>query len=386
MTARIRSRENVARLHDDIEHTIAAAYNQAGDKYEAYADGDQRQLNSFQGQYAYGDRRIWSLLDDKMRALRSKGARSIRILDLGCGPGTWLCRLVTRAWALGFTSITARGIDIADAQVRRAQARSRNLAELGGVSLDFEIGDICTQLPEADASIDLCLCLYGVLNHIPSDRLPGVLAEVARVTRGDFVTAVRAIGSTPSICVDEVEEARWFLQDNRANRLEAELQNGRRISFDFRLFGAAELQALAAVYFELKDLQGLDLFHGRFAGDRRWNPPRSAVSAQFARELERLEELYCRDSEFVDHATHLLLVAAPRKKGGAVADESSPARILRFACAQAIDVLRTLRARRRELLMRAVAAERRVGRPRLRSDESIVNRQQMLQSRHGSRI
>ena len=320
MTAGIRSRTTVTRLHNDIEHAIAAAYNQSGDKYEAYADGDQRESNSFQGQYAYGDRRIWALLDDKMRALRSKGAQSIRILDLGCGPGTWLCRLVARAWALGFTSITARGVDIADTQVRRAQTRSRNFAELGGVSLDFEIGDICTQLPEPDASVDLCLCLYGVLNHIPTDRLPGVLAEVARVTCGDFVTAVRAAGSTPTICVDAIEEARWFWQDNRANRLEAELQNGRRISFDFRLFGAAELQALAAVYFELKDLQGLDLFHGRFAGDRRWNPPSSMASTQFANELERLEERYCRHSEFVDHATHLLLVAGPRKKCGVVVD------------------------------------------------------------------
>jgi SAM-dependent methyltransferase len=318
VTARIRNRQIVSRLHAGDEHAIAAAYNQAGDKYEAYADGDLQDPNSFQGQYAYGDRRIWAVLDDKLRTLCSKGARSIRILDLGCGPGTWLCRLVTRAWALGFTSITARGIDIADEQVRRAQTRSRNLAALGGVSLDFEIGDICTRLPEADESIDLCVCLYGVLNHIPRDRLPRVLAEVARVTCGDFVTAVRAVGSTPTIFVDAVEEARWFWYDRRASRLEAELQNGRRISFDFRLFGAAELKALAAAYFELKDLRGLDLFHGRFAGDRRWNPPSSVVSAQFAGELERLEELYCRDAEFVDHATHLLLEAAPRKRGAAV--------------------------------------------------------------------
>jgi len=55
---------------------------------------------------------------------------------------------VTRAWALGFTSITARGIDIADEQVRRAQTRSRNLAALGGVSLDFEIGTFALGFPK----------------------------------------------------------------------------------------------------------------------------------------------------------------------------------------------------------------------------------------------
>jgi len=58
VTARIRNRQIVSRLHAGDEHAIAAAYNQAGDKYEAYADGDL-QDPIHQGQYAYGDRRIW---------------------------------------------------------------------------------------------------------------------------------------------------------------------------------------------------------------------------------------------------------------------------------------------------------------------------------------
>jgi SAM-dependent methyltransferase len=198
MTAITRSREIAACPYEDMEHSTAFAYNQAGEKYGVYADGDPRELHAFQGQHAYGDRRIWVLLDEKMRALRSSGAQSIRILDLGCGPGTWLRRIATRAWALGFTSIIARGIDISDAQVRQARTLSRKLTELGGVELTFEVGDIRKQLPEADASIDLCLCLYGVLNHIPSDHLPAVLAEVARVTCGHFIMTVRAIGSTPT--------------------------------------------------------------------------------------------------------------------------------------------------------------------------------------------
>jgi hypothetical protein len=53
VTARIRNRQIVSRLHAGDEHAIAAAYNQAGDKYEAYPDGDLQDPNSFQGQYAY---------------------------------------------------------------------------------------------------------------------------------------------------------------------------------------------------------------------------------------------------------------------------------------------------------------------------------------------
>jgi SAM-dependent methyltransferase len=92
---------------ENFDPAVAAAYNESGDDYIAYADGDPRQLFAFDGQYAYGDRRIWELLDAKLRALRTSGAQSVRILDLGCGPGTWLRRIVTRARTLGFTSIVA---------------------------------------------------------------------------------------------------------------------------------------------------------------------------------------------------------------------------------------------------------------------------------------
>ena len=52
-------------------------------------------------------------------------------------------------------------------------------------------------MPEADRSVDICLCLYGVLNHLPPDDLPAVFGEVARITKGKFIATARAIGSTP---------------------------------------------------------------------------------------------------------------------------------------------------------------------------------------------
>jgi SAM-dependent methyltransferase len=297
------------------ERVIASAYNQAGDDYIAYADGDTRKLFDFDGHYAYGDRCIWNILDAKLVALRASDTDKIRIFDLGCGPGTWLRRAVTRAHALGFTSIVARGFDIADEQVRRARELSADLSALAGVDLAFEVGDIDTPLPEADASVDLCLCLCGVLNHLLATALSRIFAEVARVTKGDFITTARAVGSTPSVYVDTIEQARRFRQDNLVNRLDVEFQDGRRISLPSHLFGAAELRGAASPYLEIQDLRGLDLFHGRFAGDPRWNPT-GVANAQFEGELEQLEKSYCRDTEFIDHATHLLLVGRPRIAGG----------------------------------------------------------------------
>jgi len=302
----------------DSNRPIANAYNQAGDKYLCYADGDPGQLFAFNGRYAYGDRQIWKLLDEKLRALFVSGTQTVRILDLGCGPGTWLRRVVTRARELGFRHIFARGIDIAEDQVRRAEELSASLSRCHGVELQFEVADICKRLPEADASIDLCLCLYGVLNHLPANDLPPVLSEIRRVTRGDFIATVRAVGSTPTVYVGAVEDASTFHQDNKNDRFEVEFQDGRRVCVCSHLFGAAELRARVLPHLAIKDLFGLDLFHGRFAEDPRWNPHSDQPCQQFDTALDRLEAYYCRNPGFIDHATHLLLVGTPHMKVAAL--------------------------------------------------------------------
>ena len=146
----------------------------------------------------------------KLRDMQAAGATSISILDAGFGPGTWLRRLVTHARQLGFSSITARGFDVAQAQIHVARRMAHDLAGLPGVNLHFEVADLTGRLPEVDASIDMTLCLYSVLSHLPVDSLPTVAAEIARVTRGHFITTVRSIGSPPTIFVDSIENARRF--------------------------------------------------------------------------------------------------------------------------------------------------------------------------------
>src|ERR1700722_6647153 len=192
----------IAGMTDDV----ADIYNQAGDDYVAYADGDPSQLFAFDGMHAYADRCVWDVLEKKLTELRASGASSVRILDAGCGPGTWLRRLVMRAHALGFTSITARGFDIAQAQIQRARLAARNLSSLPGVSLTFDVADLADRLPEPDASVDLPLCLYSALSHLPVACLPVISKEMARVTSGYCITTVRPIGSTPTAFVDSIEK------------------------------------------------------------------------------------------------------------------------------------------------------------------------------------
>lgn len=299
-------------LDDDTISNAATAYNQAGDDYLAYADGDPDSLYSFDARYGYCDRQVWALLDRKLTERRSSGARSISILDAGCGPGTWLRRIVTRAHALGFTSIDARGFDVAQAQIRRARLLAHDLAQLPNVRLVFEVGDLAGPLPEADVGVDLCLCLYGVLNHLPASRLPAIAAEMARVTKGHVIATVRAIGSTPTIYVDSLDKARHFKQDHGRDRCDIELCDGRHIAFNSHLFAASELRHLFALHLEIEDLRGLDLFHSRFAPDPRWNPASLPANHQRYDALTRLEKAYATDPDFIDCATHLLLVGRRR--------------------------------------------------------------------------
>ena len=81
---------------------VADIYNQAADDYASYADGDPSRPFAFDGMHAYADRCVWAVLESKLTDLRASGASSVRLLDAGCGPGTWLRRLVIRAHALGF--------------------------------------------------------------------------------------------------------------------------------------------------------------------------------------------------------------------------------------------------------------------------------------------
>ena len=313
MSSRYRFRDPEVMVHDSGAAKVAAAYNQAGGDYVTYADGDPTHLFEFDGLHAYADRRVWTLLDKKLTDLHANGTRSIRILDAGCGPGTWLRRLVTRARALGFTTITARGFDVARAQIQRARLLAKDLCGIPGITLTFDVADLTAELPEADASVDLTLCLYSVLSHLPVASLPKISAEVARVTSKHFIATVRSVGSTPTISVDSIEKARHFKHDNSRDRCEIELCDGRHIELSFHLFTGSELRNCFLDHFDIEDLRGLDLFHNRFAPDPRWNPASLTVDKRFSNELERLEETYATSSGFMERASHLLLVAHRRQ-------------------------------------------------------------------------
>lgn len=298
----------LARSNEPRTSLVAKAYDLSGATYGSYADGDTSDLFRFSGMHGYADYSVWASIMAKLSEIRLSGATSLHVLDAGCGPGTWLKRLVTCAREMGFAEILARGFDLSAAQIQQARVSCRGLSSLPGVSLEFTVGDLTHALPEADESVDLTLCLYSVLSHLPPAEHPAVAKELARVTRGYFITTVRSLGSMPSGIVASIDDVRRLRQDQRRNWCEVELADGTRVAFDFHLFSAEELRSHFLGTFEIEALEGLDFFHGRFAADPRWNPKGHDLPYVLAQELAKLEKNFAANPEFNDHANHLLLI------------------------------------------------------------------------------
>jgi SAM-dependent methyltransferase len=290
------------------DQNVATAYNGAGRNYGRYADGEAADLFAFSGLHGYADRQVWGVLDAKLCALRASGAAELRVLDAGCGPGTWLRRIVQRAEELGFVRVKARGFDIAAVQIAAARNASRALTGLSGIDLRFQVDDLLSPLPETDNSVDIVLCLYSVLSHLPKAALPKVLAELARVTKGCFVATVRSVGSAPTIFVDTPDKARTIRLDHEHDRCEIEFRNGARMDVPFHLFSTDEFQDAASLHFAVDDISGLDIFHSRFVSDRGWNPDWVSADDRFLRVLADLEHNLGHDPILRDHATHILFV------------------------------------------------------------------------------
>lgn len=105
----------------------------------------------------------------------------MRVLDLGCGPGT-----ISVGLAEAVAPGELHGIDLEESQVAMARAA----AEAGGHgNTTFHVGD-ATELPFEDGEFDVVHC-HAVLMHIPDTA--AALAEVRRVLKPGGLFAAREV-------------------------------------------------------------------------------------------------------------------------------------------------------------------------------------------------
>ena len=108
----------------------------------------------------------------------------LRLLDLGCGPGT-----ISVGLADAVAPGELHGIDMEASQIEMARAA----ASAGGhENAHFRVGD-ATALPYEDASFDVVHC-HALLTHVPDTQ--AVLAEAKRVLKpGGLMSARELLGS-----------------------------------------------------------------------------------------------------------------------------------------------------------------------------------------------
>jgi SAM-dependent methyltransferase len=87
--------------------------------------------------------------------------RPLRVLDVGCGPSSWL-------WKLGIKPI---GLDLCHAYTERFRAKENDAVTASAVSLPFLAG-----------SFDLVFS-YALLHHLPEPLAQQAVEEILRVTR-----------------------------------------------------------------------------------------------------------------------------------------------------------------------------------------------------------
>ena len=304
MATRLKLRSVPPEPPTDLSDT-ARAYNRVAAAYLDHAEGRPADLFAFHGAHGFTDRALWTRLDAMLVRMWTEGRRAIRILDAGCGPGSWLLRLVLRARDLGFAAIDGVGVDLSPTMIDIARSRL-HLAADSHIGLRFDVADLISALAEEDEeSFDIVLCLNGVINHMTTEERRRAVDAMERVCGGEIFVTAYSVGGSPSIYLADAYDARQFAQDNERDQLEINLQDGRHLVLPSHLFRAEELADLFAERMVRLELIGLDLFHARFGDNPRWNP-KGLDHTQRDAELDRLERLCEGLPEMVDSASQIL--------------------------------------------------------------------------------
>ena len=238
----------------------------------AYAD--PAKLDDRRNIYAYREPQF-DLVDSVLDQLYIEPAA--RVLDMGCGPGTYSARVRAR-----WPDVTAVGVDLSVGMVAAARAAGVTNA----ASTDV------TDLPFADDTFDAVMANH-MLYHV--ERIDRAVAEAHRVLRagGVFlaVTNARAhFAEFDALLADVSGQDGWwrpshrFILDNGRPFLEAEFEQVDVVDFIGALH-VPEPEPVIRFARSMRELSG-----GGYSDDD-WE----ALMVRFA---ERVEEIVLRDGEF----------------------------------------------------------------------------------------
>ncbi len=321
-THELRNVRKFSSLNSSPEGQTASAYNYVGNDYSSYADGCGDKLipepAAAAHRFAHADTIVWKAVRSALDEHRKSGASEVRVLDAGCGPGIWTRRIADYANHIGLTA-TVSGFDISASQLEIARNETgRYLASLPEgpkPTLEFQERDLSKPLPWAAGTFQLVLCNYTVLNHLAEHAVPPAIGELCRVSTGRVIATLRAVGSAASACIIGMEHVRQYRHDPARGQLALTLDDGSQHRLPMKMYSAQALEVMFLPHAEVVDLRAIDLFVNRFAADENWTSSlldRLPDRPSFVEKLKEMEEGLCRLPGWIDHGTHVLVVAKSR--------------------------------------------------------------------------
>jgi SAM-dependent methyltransferase len=298
-------------------NNVSQAYDYVAEQYGHYADGDGMHDFSAGSDFEHADALVWGAIRTAIEEIASAGRPVLRVLDAGCGPGTWTARAAGYAIRTGI-SVEVVGCDISREQLDIACRNTAHLEWNGSSApvLQFLELDLSQPLPWADGTFDLVLSNFAVLNHLSRRDLPRAVRELCRVARYRVLATLRALGSPPTACIVGLDKVQSYYFDGARQELSLALKDGSRHSLTFNLYSAEAIRELFEANATVVDLRGVNLFVARFVPQANWTKglvERLPARGDLMQKLKELEEPLCRLPGWVDHGTHVLVVAQPKR-------------------------------------------------------------------------
>ncbi|MFH1108980.1 MAG: methyltransferase domain-containing protein [Planctomycetota bacterium] len=213
---------------------------------------------------------------------------SVGVLDLGCGTGTWACKLRRSGYSVTCVDISTKMLDQARLKIERMGGSDR---------IRFVQADLCdlSALPAAGASLAIALG-----DPVGCTRSPALaLKQIRRVLADDGVLVAtfdnRLAAIDHYLILGDPQSLARFLRDGRTNWLTKDADE----RFPITTFGPDDLRALLETAgFEVVEMVGktvLPMRHHRHLLE----------TSEARRTWAKIEKSLCRNPFAVGRASHL---------------------------------------------------------------------------------
>lgn len=288
------------------------AYNAYPEDYEKYADGNVKEnLYDYEDRiHGFADKTTTEKIEQIVTKCLSKRKGPLKILDFGCGSGTWLRRIMDKFVVSKGARIECVGVDISDALLSLAERRLEEYNRKMGtkINIQFRWADLSESLPFGDNEFDITLCLYTVLNHIPVSNVQTAVQEMLRVTKEVNVTSIKPAGGMPTVYVCNIEDIVKYEQSFET--LTFLHRNGEQWTICSHLFTREEIIDIFSEFSRVEECLGLGIFSPRLKSPNTWRTKSGEASFKAVREeLEELEKSFCSKPQWIDMANHIMVIS-----------------------------------------------------------------------------